>query len=90
MGAILVTFQKVGGALVVSVPKEMARMLALRENQTATASVQDGKIVLELDKRVKATDSLDELLARCDLNAPLDPEGVEFMTMASVGREITE
>ncbi len=90
MAATLVTFRKVGGSLVVSVPKEMARMLALRENQTAAASVEDGKIVLEPDRRVKPKYTIEELLARCDLSAPLDPEGVEFMNMPSVGREIME
>jgi hypothetical protein len=30
------------------------------------------------------------LLTQCDLNAALDPEGVEFMNMPSVGRENIE
>ncbi len=85
-----VRFRKVGGSLVVSVPKEMARELSLRENQTASASLEDGKLILEPGKRVKPRYRIEDLVAQCDLNAPMSDEDKAWIDMPSVGREIIE
>jgi|HubBroStandDraft_5_1064220.scaffolds.fasta_scaffold967919_2 antitoxin component of MazEF toxin-antitoxin module len=50
--AFSVTFRKVGGSLIVAVPKELARELSLRANQTAAASIKDGKLVLAPSSRM--------------------------------------
>jgi len=87
--ALSLKFRKIGGSLVFAVPKQIVNELALAPGQAGTASIEKGRIVID-PARKKARYTIEELLAECDLSAPLDPEGVDFMNMPELGREIAE
>jgi antitoxin component of MazEF toxin-antitoxin module len=49
-----VTFRKVGGSLIVAVPKELARELKLQAGRKAEASIKDGKLIIEPSAKTDA------------------------------------
>lgn len=78
--------RKVGGSVMLAVPPAVLEMLSLSAGSTVGVTVNDGRLIIEPQKRRRYT--LDELLARCDPNAPLSDEDREWLNGAPVGGEI--
>jgi antitoxin ChpS len=80
------TLRNVGGSVMMTVPKPVLDELGLSANTKLEVSVEDGKLVAVPRARPKYT--LDELLAQCDLDAPMTEEDIAWLNDPPVGREI--
>jgi antitoxin ChpS len=78
--------RKVGGSVMMAVPPAVLDMLSLSVGSTVGIIVDDGRLIVEPRKRRRYT--LDELLAKCNPDAPLSDEDREWLDAAPVGREI--
>jgi antitoxin ChpS len=80
------SLRKVGGSVMMAVPPALLEMLHLEAGQTMGIAVDGERLVLQRKPRPKYT--LDELLAQCDPNAPLNEEDREWLDSPPVGREL--
>jgi antitoxin ChpS len=71
----VLTIRKVGGSLMVALPKAATERLGLR-------------IVLDPQAYVRPKYKLSDLLAECDPNAPIPAEAQEWLDAPNVGAEI--
>jgi antitoxin ChpS len=78
--------RKVGGSVMLAVPPAILDLLHLEAGATVGLSV-DGKRLI-VDPNVKPHYTLDELLAQCDVNAPISDEDRAWLDIAPVGREL--
>ena len=79
------TLRKVGGSIMLAVPPALLDVLKLTAGSTVGISVDEGRLVIEPQKKPKY--SLDELLAQCDPNAPINETAQEWLDAPRVGRE---
>ena len=79
------TLRKVGGSIMLAVPPAILELLELSAGSRVGISVDKGRLVVEPRKKPKYT--LDELLAQCDPNAPIDETAQEWLDAPLVGRE---
>lgn len=82
-----VTLRRAGGSLVLTIPKAHVRSLNLTEGERIGVSVSDGKLVADPGARVRPHYRLEDLLAECDLTAPLSAEDRAWLDAPPVGRE---
>lgn len=80
------TLRNVGGSVMMAIPKSLLDTLGLAANSKLDVTVEDGRLVAVPKTRPKYT--LDELLAQCDLDAPMTEEDVAWLNDPPVGREI--
>lgn len=80
------TLRNVGGSVMMAIPKPLLETLGLAANAKLDVTIEDGKLVAVPKARPKYT--LEELLAQCDLDAPLTSEDREWMDAPPVGQEI--
>jgi antitoxin ChpS len=80
--------RKVGGSIMLAVPPALLDVLRLRAGASVGLSVEDGRLVVEPQKRPRYT--LDELLAQCNPKArrPRSKEEKEWLNVRPVGREL--
>lgn len=78
--------RKVGGSVMVAIPKPMLDALELAPDAAVGLSVKAGKLVVE--PRPRRRYSLDELLAQCDAKARPSKQDREWLESPPVGREI--
>ena len=78
--------RKVGGSVMMALPPAILEMLGLGPGSAVGVAVDDGRLVLE--PRTRPSYTLDELLAQCDPNAPMEPEDREWLEAEPVGKEI--
>lgn len=79
--------RKVGGSLMLSLPRDVVDALGLAPGQTLPVSVEDGRLVIEPAKR-KLT--LKDRLTMCDFSRAKPEWEVEWESMPSVGGEVLE
>ena len=77
--------RKVGGSIMLAVPPAVLDELGVGADSVVDLAVKKGKLVVEPKRRKRYT--LDELLAQCDPNAPLDRDE-EWLSAPPVGREL--
>jgi antitoxin ChpS len=80
------TLRKVGGSVMLAVPPAILDLLRLHAGATVGLVVEGERLVI--DPNVKPHYTLDELLARCDVNAPISDEDRAWMDIAPLGREL--
>jgi antitoxin ChpS len=80
-----VTLRRAGGSLVLTIPKTHARALGLSEGERIGISVKAGKLVA--DPSAQGRYKLEDLLSRCDPNAPLSGEDEAWLNDRPVGGE---
>ncbi|MDQ0318869.1 antitoxin ChpS [Pararhizobium capsulatum DSM 1112] len=80
------TLRNVGGSVMMAIPKPLLDTLGLAANSKLEVTIEDGRLVAVPRTRPKYT--LDELLAQCDLEAPMTEEDILWLNDPPVGREI--
>lgn len=78
--------RKVGGSVMVAIPKAMLDALDLSADAPVDLSLRGGRIVVAPRARRRYT--LDELLAACDPEAPLTEEDRVWTSGKRAGREL--
>ncbi len=78
--------RKVGGSVMLAVPRAILDLLHLRAGATVAVAVEDGRLVVEPKPRHRYT--LAELLAASDYSAPQPPEETEWVDAPAAGREL--
>lgn len=78
--------RKVGGSIMLAVPRALLDILRLRPGAKVGIAVESGRLVVEPQKRPRYT--LDELLAQCDRKAGRTKEEREWLDGKSVGEEL--
>lgn len=80
------SLRKVGGSVMLAVPPAVLDMLHLRAGATVGLAVDDGRLIVEPQRRPRFT--LDELLAQCDPSADLSREDREWLDARPTGDEL--
>jgi antitoxin ChpS len=81
-----VRLRKVGGSVMLAIPKPMLDALDLSPEASVGLSIKGGKLVVDPKKRRRYT--LDELLAQCKPRARRSREEREWLNNPPVGREL--
>ncbi len=77
--------RKVGGSVMLSVPRSLLEVLDLRAGAAVGLTVQNGRLVIDPSPRPRYT--LEELLAASDYSAPQPADEREWVDAPAVGRE---
>lgn len=80
-----VTLRNLGGSVVMTLPKKILDLVHLRTGSQVSIAVQNGKLIIE--PKPKPRYKLAELMAQCDLSAPLSTEESEFIADSTIGQE---
>lgn len=80
------TLRNVGGSVMMTVPKSVLEALGLQANTKVDVTAEDGRLVAVARTRPKYT--LEELIAQCDLDAPLSDEDRQWLNDPPAGREV--
>lgn len=80
--------KKSGGSLVMTVPAGVRDALHLTAGTRMSISLSGEQLVLEAVKTERPSYTLEELLAQCDLDAPLSEEERAWREAPRAGREL--
>ncbi|MGB9032410.1 MAG: hypothetical protein WCC27_19960 [Acidobacteriaceae bacterium] len=78
--------RKVGGSVMLAVPPVILELLHLEVGSTVGLAVDGERLVV--DPKIKPRYTLDELLAKCDPDAPQTEEDRVWLELPAVGREL--
>lgn len=78
-----VSLRKVGGSTMLAIPPTLIQSLNL--GQQVNISASNGRLIIE---PVKPKYNLEDLLAQCDKDAPLDTECQSWLENSTVGQEL--
>lgn len=78
--------RRVGGSTMFTVPAELLKMLHLRAGDTVALSVDNGRLIVEPQRRPRYT--LTELLAASDYAEPPTDEERAWLDAGAAGREL--
>ncbi|NOT14951.1 MAG: antitoxin [Methylotenera sp.] len=79
------TLRTAGGSVVMAIPKRILELVNLHAGSVVDIDVRDGSLVIEPIKVRQY--KLADLLAQCDLNAPLSDSENAWLDTPSVGLE---
>jgi len=77
--------RKVGGSVMLAVPPAILEMVQLQSGTTVSVAVENGRLIVE--PKTSKRYSLQELLAQCDLSAPMS-EDAQWTASAPKGQEL--
>lgn len=78
--------RKVGGSIMLAVPRALLDLLELGVGAKVNVGVENGRLIVEPGKRPRY--SLDELVAQCDEAAALSDEDRAWIDAKPVGNEL--
>ncbi len=78
--------RRVGGSVMLAVPPAILEMLQMKSGSAVNMAVESGRLVIEPDLRKKY--SLQELLAQCDVSAPISDEDGIWIASTAMGKEL--
>jgi antitoxin ChpS len=78
--------RKVGGSVMLAVPPILLKLLQLEPGATVAVDVEDGRLVVEPQRKPRYT--LEELLASSDYSQPQPLEEREWVDAPAVGGEL--
>lgn len=81
----IVKLRKVGGSIIVAIPPAFLEELRVGADSECDLAIIDGTLVM---KPARKRYRLDDLLAQCDLDAPLSEAEREWMEAPAVGLEV--
>lgn len=84
---MLTHVRKIGNSAGIIIPAQMMKVLNLKEGDALSIEEQEGKIVVSPAK-IRPKYKLEDLLAKCDLNASMPDELIEWERAAPAGKEI--
>ncbi len=82
----MTTLRKVGGSIMMSLPRPILDLLQLQAGATVGLAVLNGRLVVE--PKLRPRYSLDDLLAQCDASAELTAADGEWLDAKPVGAEL--
>ena len=78
--------RKVGGSIMMAVPRPILDLLRLEAGATVGLSVEEGRLVVQPASKPRYT--LDELLAQCAPDVAISQEDREWLDVPPSGREL--
>jgi antitoxin ChpS len=78
--------RKVGGSVMLAVPRPILDLLSLEAGATVGLSVEDGCLIVQPAPKPRYT--LDQLLAQCELDGAISQEDRRWLDVHSSGREL--
>ncbi len=81
---LIATLRNVGGSVMMAIPKPLLDGLGLTANTKVGLSVDHGRLIVEPQTKLKYT--LAELVAQCDLSAPIACD-TTWEDLSPIGRE---
>lgn len=81
----ITNLRKVGGSVMLAVPRAILDLLQLQAGATVGVAVDGGRLIVEPNPRPRYT--LAELLEASDYSQPQPPEEREWVDTPAVGRE---
>ena len=78
--------RKVGGSVMLAVPPAILEMVQMRSGSTVSIAVENGRLIVEPETKTRY--SLHELLAKCDISAPVSGEDSQWTASAPEGHEL--
>ena len=78
--------RKVGGSVMLAVPRAILDLLHLSPGATVGVAVDDGRLIV--DPMTRPRYSMDELLAKCDASADISQEDRDWTGSKPVGSEL--
>ncbi|MBO4335471.1 MAG: antitoxin [Desulfovibrio sp.] len=78
--------RRVGGSVMLAVPPAILEMLQMESGSAVSMTVESGRLIIEPNARKKY--SLQELLAQCDVSAPISSEDGAWTASAAAGKEL--
>jgi len=78
--------RKVGGSVMLAVPRPILDLLRLEVGATVGLSVEDGCLIVHPASKPRYT--LDELLAQCQPDAAISQEDRDWLDAPPVGQEL--
>ena len=78
--------RRVGGSVMLAVPPAILEMLQMESGSAVSMTVESGRLIIAPNARKKY--SLQELLAQCDVSAPISSEDGAWMASAAAGKEL--
>jgi antitoxin ChpS len=83
---LLTTLRTVGGSVMFAIPKPILEGLGLSANTQVGLSVSEGRLIIEPQPQHRYR--LADLMAQCDLSAPVAEESQAWLDAEAVGREV--
>lgn len=84
-----VQIRKQGGAAIMTIPSHLLAALHVNIGDTLELDITDGVLLVKpAIKKMRKQYSLEELLAQCDENAPLNEEDSEWLNIKPIGLEL--
>ena len=79
--------RQVGGSIVVAIPPTLLKQIGLTANARVSVTVENDQLIVRPEVRPRYT--LAQIMATCDLSAPLRRSKAErdFMTAPRIGKE---
>ncbi len=78
--------RKVGGSVMLAVPRPILDLLRLEAGATVGLSVEDGRLIVQPASKPRYT--LDELLAQCKPDAAMSQKDRDWLDAPPVGQEL--
>jgi len=78
--------RKVGGSIMLAIPPAVLEILNLQSGTTVEVAVDNGRLIIE--PQSKPQYSLEELLAQCNLNAPITEDDRAWLDVKPVGNKL--
>ena len=78
--------RKVSGSIMLAIPPAVLEILNLQSGTTVGGAVDNDRLIIE--PQSKPQYSLEELLAQCNLNAPLTEDDRAWLDVKPMGNEL--
>jgi antitoxin ChpS len=82
----ITNLRKVGGSVMLAVPRPILDLLRLEAGATVGLSVEEGRLVIQPASKPRYT--IDALLAQCTPDAPISQEEQDWLDLLPIGREL--
>jgi antitoxin ChpS len=82
------TLREVGGSIMLAVPTVLLDQLQLKVGETVVVDVEDGRLIVELERKPRPRYTLEELLDASDYSQPQPSEEREWVDAGAVGGEL--
>lgn len=82
------SFRRFGSSLGLTIPRALRDDMGFFEGQTVLLQNKAGKLVMTPQAAAKKKYTLDELVAQCDLSAPMPTDLLAWQNMRPAGQEL--